>query len=121
MEYVSYIVIALFLVFILQRALPTKGVKQLSTTDLKEELINNNKQFIDVRTSGEFKGNHIRGFKNIPLHQLSQKADKELSKEKEVIVICQSGMRSQKASKVLKKLGFTKVTNVKGGMSAWVS
>jgi len=121
MEYVSFIVIVLFLVFILQRALPAKGVKQLSTTDLKEELINKDKQFIDVRTSGEFKGNHIRGFKNIPLHQLSQKADMELSKEKEVIVICQSGMRSQKASKVLKKLGFTKVTNVKGGMSAWVS
>ncbi|WP_331435104.1 rhodanese-like domain-containing protein [Bacillus sp. SA1-12] len=28
-------------------------------------------------------------------------------------------MRSQQASKVLKKLGFSKVTNVKGGMSAW--
>jgi rhodanese-related sulfurtransferase len=114
-----YIIIALFLFFIIQRALPTKGVRQLSTTDLKGELINKNKQFIDVRTPSEFKGNHIKGFKNIPLHQLSQKADKELSKEKEVIVICQSGMRSQKASKVLRKMGFTKVTNVKGGMSAW--
>jgi rhodanese-related sulfurtransferase len=29
-------------------------------------------------------------------------------------------MRSQKASKQLKKLGFTKVTNVRGGMSAWL-
>ncbi|TQR14205.1 rhodanese-like domain-containing protein [Psychrobacillus soli] len=121
MEYVSYIVITLFLFFILQLILPTKGVRHISSTDLKEELVNKDKQFIDVSTPGEFKGNHIRGFKNIPLYQLSRKADKELSKEKEVIVICQSGMRSQKASKVLKKLGFTKVTNVKGGMSAWVS
>ncbi|MDI2589429.1 rhodanese-like domain-containing protein [Psychrobacillus sp. NEAU-3TGS] len=119
MEYVIYILIALFLVFILQRALPTKGVRQLSTTDLKEELNNREKQFVDVRTPGEFKGNHIKGFKNIPLHQLSQKADKELLKEKEVIVICQSGMRSQKATKILKKMGFTKVTNVKGGISTW--
>jgi rhodanese-related sulfurtransferase len=119
MGYVSYIIIALFLFFILQRVLPTKGVRQLSTTDLKKELSNKNKQFIDVRTPGEFKGNHIREFKNIPLHQLSEKANKRLSKENEVIVICQSGMRSQKASKILKKLGFTKVTNVKGGMSAW--
>ncbi|MFJ5769361.1 rhodanese-like domain-containing protein [Psychrobacillus sp. NPDC093180] len=119
MEYVTYIIIALFLVFILQRALPTKGVRQLSTTDLNGELGNKEKQFVDVRTSGEFKGNHIKGFKNIPLHQLSQKADKELSKEKEVIIICQSGMRSQKATKILKKMGFTKVTNVKGGMSTW--
>ncbi len=67
----------------------------------------------------ELQGNSIRGFKNLPIHQLAQKAEKELTKDKEVIVICQSGMRSQKASKMLKKLGFTKVTNVKGGMSAW--
>ena len=119
LDYVIYIIIAVFLFSVIQRALPTKGVRQLSTTDLKGELINKNKQFIDVRTPGEFKGNHIKGFKNIPLQQLSQKAGKELSKEKEVIVICQSGMRSQKASKVLRKMGFTKVTNVKGGMSAW--
>ena len=119
MEYVTYIVIGLILLFILQRVLPTKGVRHISTTDLKEELNNKNKQFVDVRTHGEFKGNHIKGFKNIPLHQLSQKAEKELSKEKEVIIICQSGMRSQKASKMLQKIGFTKVTNVKGGMSNW--
>lgn len=119
MEYVTYIIIVLLLFLILQRALPTKGVRQLSTTELKGQLSNKEKQFVDVRTPGEFKGNHIKGFKNIPLHQLSQKADKELSREKEVIVICQSGMRSQKASKMLKKMGFTKVTNVKGGMSTW--
>jgi len=119
MEYVNYLVIALFLVFMIKRFLPTKGVNHISTSDLKSELKDKNKQFVDVRTPGEFKGNHIRGFKNIPLQQLTQKAEKELSKEKEVIVICQSGMRSQQASKILKKLGFTNVTNVKGGMSAW--
>ncbi|MEH7107462.1 rhodanese-like domain-containing protein [Bacillus sp. JJ1764] len=119
MQYVNYLVIALFLFFIIKRFLPIKGVHNISTIELKAELNDKNKQYIDVRTPGEFKGNHIRGFKNIPLQQLSQKAEKELSKEKEVIVICQSGMRSGQASKILKKLGFAKVTNVKGGMSAW--
>ncbi|KAA9023949.1 rhodanese-like domain-containing protein [Niallia endozanthoxylica] len=119
MEYVNVLVIAFFFYFMLKRFLPTKGVNLISTTELKAELHDKNKQFVDVRTPGEFQGNHIRGFKNIPLHQLAQKAEKELSKEKEVIVICQSGMRSGQASKTLKKLGFSKVTNVKGGMSAW--
>jgi rhodanese-related sulfurtransferase len=118
MEYINYIVIGLILVFFVQRFIPTKGVKHITTTELKKELNDKNKQYIDVRTPGEFKGNHIRGFKNMPLHQLSQKAN-ELSKDKEVVVICQSGMRSQKATKVLKKLGFTKITNVKGGVSTW--
>jgi rhodanese-related sulfurtransferase len=104
---------------IVKRLVPTKGVRNISTAELKNELQDKNRQFVDVRTPGEFKGRNIRGFKNIPLNQLAQKAEKELSKEKEVIVICQSGMRSKQASKMLKKLGFKMVTNVKGGMSAW--
>lgn len=119
MDYVNYFIIALFLFLILKRVLPTRGVNNISTTQLKAELHDNNKQFVDVRTSGEFRGNHINGFKNIPLHQLSEKAEKDLSKEKEIVVICQSGMRSGQACKTLKKLGFSKVTNVKGGMNAW--
>lgn len=119
MEYVNYLIIAAFLFFMIKRFLPTKGVNNISTITLKAELNDKNKQFVDVRTPGEFKGNHIRGFKNIPLNLLAGKAEKELSKDKEVIVICQSGMRSGQASKILKKLGFSKVTNVKGGMSAW--
>ncbi|MDK8643011.1 rhodanese-like domain-containing protein [Niallia taxi] len=119
MAYINYLVIALLLFFIVKRFLPIKGVNNITTNELRKDLTNKNKQFIDVRTIGEFKGNHIRGFKNIPLDQLAQKAESELTKEKEVIVICQSGMRSQRASKILKKLGFRNVTNVKGGMSAW--
>jgi rhodanese-related sulfurtransferase len=120
MQYAEYIIIALFLFMMFKRFLPIKGVSNISTSELKAQLNDKNKQFVDVRTPGEFNGNHIRGFKNIPLHQLAQKAEKELSKEKEVVVICQSGMRSQKASKVLKNLGFSNVTNVKGGMNAWI-
>lgn len=119
MEYINYVLIGLFVLFIVYRFMPTKGVRNISTAELKNELKAKNKLFIDVRTAGEYKGNHLREFKNIPLNLLAQKAEKELSKDKEVIVICQSGMRSSQASKILKKLGYTKVTNVKGGMNAW--
>jgi len=119
LEYLNYILIGLLLIFIIKRIIPAKGVRQISTTELRNELKDKNKQFIDVRTPGEFRGNNIKGFINLPLQQLMQKAEKALSKDKEVVVICQSGMRSQNASKMLKKLGFTKVTNVKGGMNAW--
>jgi rhodanese-related sulfurtransferase len=118
LEYLNYLIIALFIFLIVNRFIPTKGVRNITASELKNELKDKNKQFVDARTPGEFKGNHIKGFKNVPLHQLAQKAN-ELSKDKEVVVICQSGMRSQKASKQLRKLGFTKVTNVRGGMSAW--
>jgi rhodanese-related sulfurtransferase len=118
LDYINYVFIALLL-FIVYRFMPTKGVRNISIAELKNELRGKSKLFIDVRTPGEYKGNHIREFKNIPLNLLAEKAEKELSKDKEVIVICQSGMRSGQASKLLKKLGYTKVTNVKGGMNAW--
>jgi rhodanese-related sulfurtransferase len=119
MDYINYIVLGLIVIFFVMRMLPTRGVRQITTAVLKQELNDKDKQFVDVRTPGEFKSRNIRGFKNIPLHQLAAKST-GLSKEKEVVVICQSGMRSNKASKILVKQGFKHVTNVKGGMSAWI-
>lgn len=118
MEFMTYILLALVALLFIWRMMPAKGIRNISTEQLKAELKDKNKQFIDVRTPGEFKGNHIRGFKNIPLHQLAAK-QVSLMKDKEIVVICQTGMRSQKASRELKKLGFEQITNVKGGVSAW--
>ncbi|AGK55771.1 rhodanese-like domain-containing protein [Bacillus sp. 1NLA3E] len=118
MSLANIAIIGVFVLLLVLRMIPTKGVKQITTSDLKGYLSNNNIQFIDVRTPGEFKTNHIRQFKNIPLHLLAQKTA-ELSHDKDIIVICQSGMRSNKASKLLKKAGFNNIINVKGGMSAW--
>ncbi|WP_210365109.1 rhodanese-like domain-containing protein [Bacillus sp. REN3] len=116
----NVLIVGLAAAFLWSRLSPTKGVNNITTVELREmmKLKKAGNQFIDVRTPGEFKGNHIRGFKNIPLQQLGRRIG-ELSKDKEVIVICQSGMRSSRASKLLKKAGFQKITNVKGGMSAW--
>ncbi|WP_147802599.1 rhodanese-like domain-containing protein [Alkalicoccus halolimnae] len=96
----------------------SRGINSISTEELKGKLEERRSQYVDVRTPAEFKNNHIRPFKNLPLHQLGSKSEK-LSKEEEVILICQSGMRSSRGAKMLKKKGFTKVTNVKGGMNAW--
>lgn len=95
-----------------------KGIKQISTADLRMVLKDKEKQFVDVRTHSEFKGRSIPSFQNIPLQQLKDQAE-NLNKDKEVVVICQSGLRSMQAAKQLKKLGYTKITNIKGGMNAW--
>lgn len=114
----NILIIAVIVWFLYQRFTPTKGIKQISTRELRTLLNNKSKQYIDVRTPNEFRSNHIKGFKNFPLSEL-QDGVQELSKDQEVFVICQSGMRSSKASKLLKKMGFKEITNVKGGMSAW--
>ncbi|MFY0780702.1 rhodanese-like domain-containing protein [Peribacillus simplex] len=115
----NIIILGVIVWFLYQRFVPAKGIKNINATELKVELNNKgDKQFIDVRTPNEYRGNHIKEFRNIPLNDLGKRAQ-ELSKDKEVVVICQSGMRSSHASKALKKLGFKEVTNVKGGMSSW--
>ncbi|WP_459500367.1 rhodanese-like domain-containing protein [Bacillus sp. C1] len=114
----NIILTILIVSLIISRFLPVKGIKNISGKELKDLLHKKNKQLVDVRTQGEFRGNHIQGFRNIPLNELVQKAV-HLDKNKEVIVICQSGMRSKQATKMLKKLGFQHITNVSGGMNAW--
>ncbi|WP_416829117.1 rhodanese-like domain-containing protein [Ectobacillus polymachus] len=115
---ITIVLVVLAVWLLAQRFIPAKGIKNITTSTLKNELGKRDKQYIDVRTPGEFKGNHIHGFKNIPLNQLVQKSS-SLKKDQEVIVICQSGMRSKQAAKLLKKQGFQNITNVVGGMSAW--
>lgn len=114
----KWIVILGILAFLVWRMLPSKGVKSITTEDLKGMLKDQSKQFIDVRTPAEYKGNHIRQFKNYPVTALKSNLN-SLDKTKETVVICQSGMRSMQAAKVLSKAGFSNVVNVKGGMLDW--
>ncbi|MEK3888713.1 rhodanese-like domain-containing protein [Bacillus sp. FSL K6-3431] len=118
MVFITDVLFAVILFLLIKRFLPVKGVRNITIQDLKIKLKDNNNQFIDVRTLGEFNQYHIPHFKNIPLHELSRQVS-QLSKDEYVIVICQSGMRSLKAGKILKKQGFSKILNVKGGVSAW--
>ncbi len=111
----TLIIIAAAALFLIWRFKPVKGIQSITTEQLKGMLGSKDVSFIDVRTPAEFKSSHIRQFDNIPLgSDLSR-----LPRDKEVVVICQSGMRSSQACKQLKKLGYEKITNVRGGMSAW--
>lgn len=60
---------------------------------------------LDARTPGEFGRGHIDGFVNIPVDELRERLG-ELDKSKKVYVICQSGLRSYIASRILTGSGF---------------
>ncbi len=61
--------------------------------------------FLDVRTVEEYLEGHIDGFVNIPVDELRQSIG-ELDKSKPVYVICQSGLRSYIATRILIGNGF---------------
>ena len=69
--------------------------------------------FLDSRTVGEYAQGHIDGFKNIPVDELRERLD-EVEKGKPVYVICQSGLRSYIASRILEGNGYT-AYNFAGG------
>jgi rhodanese-related sulfurtransferase len=85
---------------------------------LKEMLTNKSIQFIDVREKDEFNFGHIPGVKNIPLSEISDRTN-EIDPYKEVVCICRSGNRSEKACEYLSSLGYKNLTNFKGGMLEW--
>lgn len=74
--------------------------------------------FIDVRTPGEYKAEHIENVENYPLDEIKDSA-KKLRKFKTVYVHCNSGNRSSRACAELEDLGLKNLVNVEGGMRAW--
>ena len=83
---------------------------------------------LDVRTSNEFTGKadpdfgRLKNAINIPIQELEKRLPElDQHKGKEIIVYCSHSRRSPQASWVLTQNGFTKVTNMDGGMSEWKS
>ena len=68
---------------------------------------------LDVRTAGEYARGHIEGFSNIPVDELRERLS-EIAPERPVYVICQSGLRSYIATRILAGNGF-ECYNFSGG------
>lgn len=68
---------------------------------------------VDARTEQEYAGGHVEGFVNIPVDSLRQRLG-ELDRAKPVYVMCQSGLRSYIANRILTGEGF-RCFNFAGG------
>ena len=91
-----------------------KGVlKQWHLADVDTLPRDGSVTLLDTRTVGEFDGGHIDGFLNIPVDELRERLGK-LDKRKPVYVICQSGLRSYIACRILAGNGF-ECYNFSGG------
>lgn len=71
-----------------------------------KELYENGAIIIDVRTPGEFGSGNINGSINVPLDRVSNKIKDIKKKNKPVIAVCRSGMRSGQATSIMKQNGI---------------
>jgi sulfur dioxygenase len=77
---------------------------------------------LDVREPDEYRGElgHIRGSRLIPLRELAERAGElETHRERMIVAVCRSGVRSTTAAAILAGLGYERVCNLKDGMVEW--
>jgi rhodanese-related sulfurtransferase len=73
-----------------------------------------NALFVDVRTRKEFEAGSIPESINIPREELRERIG-EIPKDRNLVVVCRSGVRSYAAIRVLKQSGFEQLANLSGG------
>jgi rhodanese-related sulfurtransferase len=85
------------------------------------QLMNREKAVVvDVCEPEEYAAGHVIGAKNVPLAQLEAKLTGVVkNKATPVVLVCASGMRSNRALATAKKLGYENVHSLSGGMGAW--
>jgi adenylyltransferase/sulfurtransferase len=95
------------------------SVDAISPLEVKKKLdAGENLFLLDVREPWEVEMASIAGAKVIPTYELAQRVQ-EIPKDREVIVICHVGARSMMSAYYLRRLGYTKVKNMAGGIDLW--
>ena len=92
---------------------------EIEPTEVKQKIDRGDKfVLIDVREPHEYQICRIPTSVLIPLGDLPKRLN-ELDKDAEIVAHCKSGVRSGKATNLLRENGFKNVRNMKGGILAW--
>ena len=96
------------------------GVPELNVREAYERLSQSGSDamLLDVREVWEYQPRRAQGAVNIPMSQLRTRTS-EVPTDREVLVICEHGARSAQVVQFLKRLGYSRVTNVAGGTDQW--
>jgi len=98
-----------------------KSEKENVTVTQASAMLKENVMLIDVRDPDELveQSYDVKNIINIPIDSLESKL-MSIPKDKQVILACRNGGRSQTAFDLLKERGFTNIANMEGGMNAWM-
>lgn len=95
--------------------------KNLNVEEFKETIEKTEDAFVlDVRTEAELVDGSVEGYTLIDINQadFQDKID-ELDKSKTYFVYCRAGGRSARACTIMGEMGFEKLYNLAGGITAW--
>lgn len=107
----------------------SKTITEVMPWDVEERQKENKELIIlDIREECEFSRFHIKGSMLVPRGILESACEAEYEdaipdlvngRDKEIIVICRSGLRSVMATQMLEMLGFKNVCSMKTGLRGW--
>jgi adenylyltransferase/sulfurtransferase len=101
-----------------EEATVKNGIPQITVTELKRRIDSGEDFFLlDVREPFEYQIANIGG-KLIPQNDVPQRLG-EIDRDRQVVVHCKAGGRSQRIAEYLKQSGYNDVVNVSGGILAW--
>ncbi len=97
-------------------------IKQLNPQELTFAINREEGVILDIRPEKEYRKSHILDAKHITAEKMKNNdfAALEKHKDKPIIVVCAAGMTAAKVADQLFKAGFSKVSLLKGGMTAWL-
>jgi sulfur-carrier protein adenylyltransferase/sulfurtransferase len=92
---------------------------EISPIELKARLDRGDEvRIIDVRETGEWDMVQIPGSECIPLRTLEARIP-DLGRDPDIVLVCRVGIRSARALDLLRKAGFKRLKNLRGGILAW--
>jgi rhodanese-related sulfurtransferase len=102
-------------------ALGNSGLQTVSPVQFSRRLSACHPVILDVRTSAEFSSGHLTGATNADFNQSAQFSLylDSLNKSASYFIYCRTGKRSAQAMQLMADKGFTNVTNLDGGITAW--
>jgi rhodanese-related sulfurtransferase len=96
----------------------TSGLPSTVSVSEAYSLYQNGAFVLDVRTQEEWNEFHAPNTTLIPLDQLASRLN-EVPRDRQVVVVCRSGNRSQQGRDILSNAGFEQVTSMTGGLTEW--
>ncbi len=99
---------------------PVDKVPQMSPEEFKSMKDSDDLILIDGRDKLAYEEDHIEGAINIPSPDLRTRYE-ELDLGKDVLIVCNSGVRSNLGISILKQKGFKQVMNLAGGMQGYLA
>lgn len=122
-DYTNLVLLVALLVsggFLLWPMLTGGGRGGLSAAEATQLINRRNAVVVDLRPAAEYTNGHLPSARHLEFSELQAKIG-QIAKNKAspVLLVCQNGLQSNKASRIVREAGYTEVHVLQGGLNAW--